>query len=295
MSNDHLTNSPTHPTHNLKFHPEKCPKRTRSRLKGGSLSQALQRWKCGAWVRFLPELRWKFPMSETSGGKTSLFFVPNLSQLVIWSQVKISEAEIQISSKSPQLLQGDTHVSIGVKDIFWDLYLKMTGVRQTFPTKIQVGKVFWSEGPKFRMKGLFPSCQVLGFGPTTKYLTWISARHCCQKSSHLCGPLARPQGFFHSTSRGEIIPVNLEPIYFRPCFTRPDSYNDQLGARATPHLPSCVQFRHAGPTSDKRRTGGVIGVGSPVIIAANEVEKKWTEIWRWSPQNHLDVLSGVRN
>lgn len=149
-----------------------------------------------------------FPCPKPVGENLAVFF-PNLSQLVIWSQVKISEAEIQFSSKTPQLLQGDTHVSIGVKDIFWDLYLKMTGVRQTFPTKIQVGKVFWSEGPKFRMKGLFPSCQVLGFGPTTKYLTWISARHCCQKSSHLCGPLADPQGFFHSTSRGEIIPVNL--------------------------------------------------------------------------------------
>lgn len=179
---------------------------------------------------------------------------------------------------------------------YFGIYIsKWQGSVKHFQQKFKLARFFWSEGPKFRMKGLFPSCQVLGFGPTTKYLTWISARHCCQKSSHLCGPLAHPQGFFHSTSRGEIIPVNLEPIYFRPCFTRPDSYNDQLGARATPHLPSCVQFRHAGPTSDKRRTGGVIGVGSPVIIAANEVEKKWTEIWRWSPKNHLDVLSGVRN
>ena len=87
-----------------------------------------------------------FPCPKPVGGKPRCFLFQTYLNWWFDLNKKISEAEIQFSSKTPQLLQGDTHVSIGVKDIFWDIYLKMTGVRQTFPTKIQVGKVFF--GPK---------------------------------------------------------------------------------------------------------------------------------------------------
>ena len=111
---------------------------------------------------------------------------------------------------------------------YFGIYIsKWQGSVKHFQQKFKLARFFWSEGPKFRMKGLFPSCQVLRFGPTT-FSTWISdASLGHQKSSQI------PKCFFTPLLGVKKIPVDL--CIFRPCFTRPDSYNDQLGVHQ-PHI-----------------------------------------------------------
>ena len=166
MLNDHQTTSPTPQLTTWNSTPKIFPHQNLSQKPGHGWKVGPCRKRCkgeNAGLEFDSCRRSSvenFPCPKPVGGKPRCFLFQ--TYLNWWFDLKwrFLKQKYRSVPKVPNYCREIRMFQLALRTYFGIYISKWQGSFKSFQQKFKLASFFWSKGPTFRMKGLFPSCQV---------------------------------------------------------------------------------------------------------------------------------------